>query len=161
MIASSPSNLQNLLAIVEAYTKQWRFLLSAGKCSVRYYLSKTRPTCDIQFVLGNRCVKNKTSTNRLGIIQDRSLKSAKHTHASIQKVKNTFHAMVGLGLKPLVCIPRALFNLFYMVARSGMICQTVTSWKYIVFNVILSNVYRVYQHGHEQIFVNQCLAYTT
>ena len=64
------------------------------------------------FHIGNDPIRQETSANYLGILQDTTLKSMKRTRERIQKGRNSFHAMVGYGVKPLGVSPLTAISMY-------------------------------------------------
>ena len=112
LIATSPINLQKMLDIVFAYAYKWLFLIHAEKSCVLTFSCKKRAKAAYPFHIGNAQLREESTTNYLGILQDTSLKSVKRTRASIQKGRNAFHAMIGYGVKPLGINPITAISLY-------------------------------------------------
>ena len=97
--ALSPYSLQFLLDMVYKYSKIWRFSISVNKSCLMTFTYK-RNNSDIDLLLGDCYLQQVQYTTHLGITQDSNLKLGRRITDRCQKAKNSFFAMIGLGLHP-------------------------------------------------------------
>ena len=110
-----------MLDIVFAYAYKWLFLIHAEKSCVLTFSCKKRAEAAYPFHIGNAQLREESTTNHLGILQDTSLKSVKRTRASIQKGRNAFHAMIGYGVKPLGMNPITAISLYRKIILTSVL----------------------------------------
>ena len=112
LIATSPAMLQKLLDIVNLYMLKWLIRIHTDKsCVLIFSNNKQIQVCNM-FHISNDPIRQETSANYLGILQDSTLKSIKRTRERIQKGRNSFHAMVGYGVKPLGVSPLTAISMY-------------------------------------------------
>ncbi|MES9879357.1 MAG: reverse transcriptase family protein [Sedimenticola sp.] len=115
-IATSPASLQKLIDIIFQYTQKWRFNVNIRKSCILTYLTRGKTTYikpDIRF--GQSPLTHSESTLHLGIRQSANLKSNLRTNESCQKGKNSFYAMLTLGVRPLGLNPLTSASLYRKV----------------------------------------------
>ena len=89
LIATSPAMLQKLLDIVNLYMLKWLIRIHTDKsCVLIFSNNKQIQVCNM-FHIGNDPIRQETSANYLGILQDTTLKSMKRTRERIQKGRNS------------------------------------------------------------------------
>jgi hypothetical protein len=113
LIAVTPYNLQSLLNIVYQYSQKWKFSISVEKSCIMVYSNiKTRKEVPVGILYGDQYINLATNAVHLGIRQDSNLKISNRIADRCQKAKNSFFAMIGLGVHPLGLNPITSSNLY-------------------------------------------------
>jgi hypothetical protein len=100
LIATSPNNLQELINIVYRYSIKWQFSINCTKsCIVQFRKRKYEAPLSLWY--GDSLLPETDNATHLGILQDSSLKLSQRVRERCQKAKNSFHAMIGYGVRPL------------------------------------------------------------
>ena len=111
LIATSPNNLQELINIVYRYSIKWQFSINCTKsCIVQF--RKQKRDAPLSLWYGNSRLPETTNAMHLGILQDSSLKLSHRIRERCQKAKNSFHAMIGYGVRPLALNPLTSVSLY-------------------------------------------------
>ena len=97
LIATSPAMLQKLFDIVNLYMLKWLIRIHTDKsCILIFSNNKQIQVCNM-FHIGNDPIRQETSANYLGILQDTTLKSMKRTLNGYKMV--AIHFMLWLAME--------------------------------------------------------------
>ena len=116
LLAVTPFNLQTLLDIVYQYSIKWKFGISVEKsCIMTYCKTKRNKEIPVGILYGDQYIESAKNTIHLGIRQDANLSITNRITERCQKAKNSFFAMIGLGVHPTGLSPLTSTSLYQKI----------------------------------------------
>ena len=160
LIATSQAMLQKLLDIVNLYMLKWLIRIHTDKsCVLIFSNNKQIQACNM-FHIDNDPIRQETSANHLGILQDTTLK-INETHTRLDTKRSQFISCYGWlwSQKPLGVSPLTAISLYRKITVPTVLygCEAWNNLSNLTdFNDKLRNAYRVSPFVLELTYASQC-----
>jgi hypothetical protein len=127
LLSYSVSGLQKMIDLCNNYSRKWRFLYNASKCSVITFNATSLNNNMLK--LGNELVPTSNSYKHLGILCDNYLNMRDATAEINSKLRSTFFSLLNCGLLPNEINPTTWLNIYHSIVLPKALygCELINS----------------------------------